>query len=785
MPPFELPDFYMPYPARLNPHVEGARTHSKAWARAMKMLDSGNEGQSAGLWSEHKFDAMDFAFFAAYTHPDAPPAELDLLSEWYIWGWFVDDYCPKVFEQTRNLAGAKQYVARILEFLPIDLGTPVPEPTNPVELAVADLWPRTAPAMSPAWRRRYVANIQSLATAYLHEISSGGRDNDQILDPVEFVALRREVGGIFWSAHLVEHSLELEIPAQIYHSRPIRVLNDTFADVAGLRNDIISYQIDIDEGKVNNGVVVMEHLLGCDLQQAANVVNDMVTSRLYQFENTVATELGALFDEHRLDPLARQQVLRYVKALQDWLAGDLEWELRPGGRYLPAQAKGTPAAARATGLGTTAARLGWSRSASGLRLRSYSFVPYQPVAPVAPPELSIPFTTEVHPHLDAARKRSKAWARQMGMLPGAPGTCLWDDATFDANDAALLGALGYPDASDRELDERIDFLTWGLYLDDNFVMVHGHRRDAMGARAYLTGLPRFMPLDPTTPTPVPTDPVERGLADLWSRMARSTPAHQLRTVRSEFEAIFDAFWWEHGSRLQNRIPDLVDHIEMRRKTYGAELLVTLLRTSPGAEISPELAHSRPVREMNKCACDVAGLLNEIVSYQKEIAFEGAPFNALPVVQCLLDCDLPHAIEVIHRLMTARVRRFEQIAATGLQGLSDELELDAQGREKLKCYVDRLQRWMCSQVQWHGMVQRYDEHESRKMSPLHRLLSGGPTGLGTSTTRVSAPPARHSSSEPVEPGRASSSCSMSSSVLRGPTGLGTSAARCFAHLTVPD
>lgn len=30
MQPFKLPDFYMPWPARLNPNLEAARVHSKA-----------------------------------------------------------------------------------------------------------------------------------------------------------------------------------------------------------------------------------------------------------------------------------------------------------------------------------------------------------------------------------------------------------------------------------------------------------------------------------------------------------------------------------------------------------------------------------------------------------------------------------------------------------------------------------------------------------------------------------------------------------------------------------
>ena len=45
--PFELPEFYMPYPARLNPHLHSARLPSKAWAHEMGIL-----GSEHSLWSE-------------------------------------------------------------------------------------------------------------------------------------------------------------------------------------------------------------------------------------------------------------------------------------------------------------------------------------------------------------------------------------------------------------------------------------------------------------------------------------------------------------------------------------------------------------------------------------------------------------------------------------------------------------------------------------------------------------------------------------------------------------
>ena len=39
MQPFKLPEFYMPWPARLNPNLEAARVHSKAWVYEMEILD--------------------------------------------------------------------------------------------------------------------------------------------------------------------------------------------------------------------------------------------------------------------------------------------------------------------------------------------------------------------------------------------------------------------------------------------------------------------------------------------------------------------------------------------------------------------------------------------------------------------------------------------------------------------------------------------------------------------------------------------------------------------------
>src|SRR5947209_6842880 len=110
MQPFELPDFYVPYPARLNPHLDSARTHTKAWAREMGILDAPPDAPGANIWDERKFDSMDFALLCAYTHPDAPSHELDLVTDWYVWVFYFDDHFLEVYKRSQDQAGAKEYL---------------------------------------------------------------------------------------------------------------------------------------------------------------------------------------------------------------------------------------------------------------------------------------------------------------------------------------------------------------------------------------------------------------------------------------------------------------------------------------------------------------------------------------------------------------------------------------------------------------------------------------------------------------------------------------------------
>ncbi|MGW3963243.1 terpene synthase family protein [Amycolatopsis sp. NPDC005003] len=705
--PFVLPEFYLPYPARLNPHLDRARAHSKAWARELDMIDVPQHGTV--IWTEHDLDSHDYALLCAYTHPDAGADELDLITDWYVWVFYFDDHFLELYKRTGDIESARSYLDRLELFMPAE-GEITATPENPVERGLADLWNRTVPQRSAGWRRRFAESTKALLDESLWELAN--INEGRLANPIEYVEMRRKVGGAPWSANLVEHSVHAEVPDAIAASRPMEVLRDCFADSVHLRNDLFSYQREVqDEGELSNGVLVFEKFLGLGTQQAADAVNDLITSRLHQFEHTALTEVPALFEDHCVDPAARAATFAYVKGLQDWQAGGHEWHLRSS-RYMNEGAL--------AGRGTSAAHIFASVLATApQRLRAYGSTPFS-AAGVPRPSLDLPLPPRLSPHLDQARARNVDWARRTGLLDGV----VWDERKLRAADLPLCAAGIHPDATADTLDVTSDWLTWRTYADDHYPLVFGATRDLAGAKAANFRLPAFMPAD-GAPMPTPTTPLEAGLADLWPRTAaESRPA-----VRRAVETMTSSWLWELANQAQNRIPDPIDYVEMRRRTFGADLTMSLSRRHA---VPPALRRTRPVQTLEHAATDVVCLLNDLYSYRKEIRHEGELHNAVLVVRNFLDCTEERAAEVVTDLVHARLAEFEHAAATELPALYR----DDATEQTLLGFVQELRDWMAGFGHWHENSARYTEPELG-YHPMPVPVFGGPTGIGTSSLRISA------------------------------------------------
>ncbi|MEW2082696.1 terpene synthase family protein [Streptomyces sp. NPDC005283] len=725
--PFVLPDFYVPYPARLNPHVEEARRHTKEWAGRMAMLEG------SGIWEESDLDAHDYALLCSYTHPDCDADVLSLVTDWYVWVFFFDDHFLEIFKRSQDRDGGKAYLDRLPAFMPMDLSAGTPEPTNPVEAGLADLWARTVPGMSGDWRGRFAEATENLLNESLWELSN--INEGRVANPVEYIEMRRKVGGAPWSACLVEYAARAEVPASVAGSRPLRVLRDAFADGVHLRNDLFSYQREVEaEGENSNGVLVLETFLGCTTQEAAEAVNDLLTSRLQQFENTFFTELGPLCAEKGLEPAQTAAVLAYVKGLQDWQSGGHEWHLRSS-RYMNEEARVGPGLT-GDAFGMAAASIRLAPRAEAARWRSLTHLPHQRVGPSQLPEFLMPFKTTLSPHLERSRLRTVEWARRTGMLeaqPGLPGSHVWDERKVTGFDFPLCAAGLHPQATPEELDLSSAWLTWGTYGDDLFPAVYGRTRDLAGARAANERLSLFMPVD-GSPAPEPSGAMERGLDDLWQRTAGPMSPKDRRAFRESVEIMTAAWLWELANQAQHRIPDPVDYIEMRRHTFGSEMTMRLCRIRHGERVPEEIYLSGPVRSLENAAMDQAALLNDLFSYQKEIEYEGEVHNAILVVQNFFGVDYPAGMSIVADLMNSRMRQFQHIVAHELPQLYDDFGLNRGTREILDGYVHELENWMSAILTWHRGCRRYREEDLRAGHAAPWRLNG-PLGPGTSAARA--------------------------------------------------
>ncbi|MCX4904593.1 germacradienol/geosmin synthase Cyc2 [Streptomyces sp. NBC_00878] len=720
--PFELPHFYMPYPARLNPHLDEARAHSTEWARGMGMLEG------SGIWEQADLDAHDYGLLCAYTHPECDGPALSLITDWYVWVFFFDDHFLETFKRSQDRSGGKAYLDRLPLFMPLDLSTPVPEPRNPVEAGLADLWARTVPSMSLGWRKRFAESTEHLLNESMWELSN--INEGRIANPVEYIEMRRKVGGAPWSSGLVEYATA-EVPEPVAGTRPLRVLMETFSDAVHLRNDLFSYQREVeDEGELSNGVLVLETFFGCTTQQAADTVNDVLTSRLHQFEHTALTEVPALALDKGLTPDEVRAVAAYTQGLQDWQSGGHEWHLRSS-RYMNEGARATSPLSGLTGPGTSAADVGALLAAAGAeRLRAYTHVPYQKVGPSQLPDFYMPFQVRLNADLDGARRRIIPWSHSMGILSEG----VWDEDKLVAYDLPLCSAGLDPDGTPEALDLSAQWLVWGTYGDDYYPMVFGHRRDVAAAKLCTERLSACMPIEGDE-IPPPANAMERALADLWRRTTVAMTPEARRTFRASVDVMTESWVWELVNQSQNRIPDPVDYLEMRRATFGSDLTKSLCRLGHGPKVPPEVYRSGAVRSLENAAIDYGMLINDVFSYQKEIEYEGEVHNLILVVQNFFGCDYPRALGVVHDLMTQRMKQFQHVAANEFPVLYEDFQLSDEAREIMDGYVVELQNWMAGILKWHQDCHRYGAADLARRA--HGFVPGQLPGLPVVTSRQRA------------------------------------------------
>ncbi|MEV6239664.1 hypothetical protein [Lentzea sp. NPDC051838] len=304
-----MAEFDMPFAARLSPHVDRVRQHTRTWVRDMGMLNG-------APWTEAFYDAADYGGFGPLTHPTASLEDLKHINDWHTWGFYVSDAFLDGFLRTRNVLGGKAFVAGLKSVLSGSA------PMNPAEKGLADLVSRSTLDDEDH------AHLGEYLDALLWELHNTAQG--RVPDPIDLVEMRRRSIATELSAKLARKSVGADLPAELLRNSTMRALVDSFGDVPALRQEIMGFDhVYATGGSTTSAVLAVQQFFDCELPQATSVVADLIAARLRQIVSIIA-ELPSIAAEYALDEDAKAGLHRYVEALKSWLAGELLWTQRSG-----------------------------------------------------------------------------------------------------------------------------------------------------------------------------------------------------------------------------------------------------------------------------------------------------------------------------------------------------------------------------------------------------------------------------------------------------------------------
>ncbi|MEU9003191.1 terpene cyclase, partial [Streptomyces sp. NPDC048551] len=255
-------DIDCPFPFAINPHVQQAREHLRAWTRANGLLRSRH--------ARERFERADFGWFAALVYPTADAEGLNLMADWFAWLFLVDDQLDDG-DFGRSSERMEEITALVRGVL-LDREPPGATRLPPIVASLSELWRRTAHDASDSWRGRFMDHlVQCLTTATVWEAEN--RMRGSVPSEESYIFNRRHTGAIYACMDLIEVVEKVEVPAPVYDTPVFRTALDAACNVVCWVNDVYSLAKERALGEVHNLVHVVQHHRRLDEHKALEVVS--------------------------------------------------------------------------------------------------------------------------------------------------------------------------------------------------------------------------------------------------------------------------------------------------------------------------------------------------------------------------------------------------------------------------------------------------------------------------------------------------------------------------------
>ncbi|MEU0666847.1 hypothetical protein ABZ508_05685 [Streptomyces lavendulocolor] len=304
---WRLPPFYCPFETGLV-HPRAAELEE----RAIEWLDT------YGIYPDATERAWGLATHSAdFTSRIIPFGDVEpmlLFTEWNYWAFATDDWQDSDAGASRT-ATIADHGARLVRA--VEAPGSAMLPPGPHTDALHDLVTRTRAMLTPLQLRRFAEGVRDWVFGAAWQTAHAERRLMPGLN--DFVAMRNSGNGTRFTLAWCDVANGIDVPADVLYSAPVQALTEAAGFIVGCDNDFCSYnKDDHQEPREQNLLNVLAQHHGCTPGEAlplASALRDRTVTLFVRLRDQVGRG-------------ADDQLRRYLRSLEHWIAGDIEYHNR-------------------------------------------------------------------------------------------------------------------------------------------------------------------------------------------------------------------------------------------------------------------------------------------------------------------------------------------------------------------------------------------------------------------------------------------------------------------------
>ncbi|WP_433240964.1 4-epi-cubebol synthase [Streptosporangium sp. CA-135522] len=287
----------------MNPYVEQVNTETLKWLVESGMLDDAE--------AVERYRQAKYGWLSARTYPYAEHHTLRLVTDWCVWLFAFDDAFCESDRRAAEIARALPQFYAVLEDL--EEGQ---ELDDAFARSLLEIKGRIASYGDPDQLDRWRGVTKDYLFAQVWEAANR---EDEVVPPLEdYLFMRRRTGAMLTVFALIDVASGRRLTSDEWRHPAVRAITESANDVVVWDNDLISYAKESDGGNARNNLVnVLARHRHYSRQQAMEEIGEM--------RNRAIADMVAV--RPSLEALGSEAVLAYVRGLEFWISGSVDYSL--------------------------------------------------------------------------------------------------------------------------------------------------------------------------------------------------------------------------------------------------------------------------------------------------------------------------------------------------------------------------------------------------------------------------------------------------------------------------